>query len=257
MKQYIIELQAVGAAVKAHINSYLLYDSSTASHNYSTNLRPWLESDNLLRVELTASSEANQNDPITFSVKVSNSEGEEGLVCKLDYPLGIAKSEILLLPFDTKDKKLEEGHTLDFKCAQPDLMRVIPWTEGDTIKEADIYSLFSKIQSFFVAADVNSIMDISKERLAFCAELYEVDPEEYATDLRKDLTETFASKPEWRLISNPERQLMIHEFKENRVVRLLDLSGNGALMTRSDEDGVQTGYDLIFCASKDGLIWVM
>ncbi len=257
---YSLETRGSGCALKIHLNGYKLYESSGAAHNFSSSLRPWLEKENVIRILADPSAASQAGEPIQFAAVVERvEERERKELCKLEYPGGIAEAEILTLPFDTRGKKYKEGHADAFICMDEGMLLERPWLEGDVvIRELDeVYALFVKIRDAFLAGDVEGVMKLSADRIAFGARLHEMPREEYAREIRKDLISTLASKPRWKKIGDPARQLLIHEFKEGKIMRLTDLNGNAAIVTEPDPDGSQMGYDLIFCASGKGVIWIM
>jgi hypothetical protein len=134
-----------------------------------------------------------------------------------------------------------------------------PWkTDGRLISNpGDIYELYAAIQKNFVEGNVDRIMALSRARIAFCAKIYDKSPDDYEREIRANLTSTFAGHPNWKIIQQPERELTVHEFLPNKVVRVLDLHGNPPLRTMADKDGIQLGYDIILAMTAGELTWIM
>lgn len=257
---YSLETRGSGCALRIYANGYKLYESSGTAHNFSSSLRPWMEKENVVRIIADPSGASKEGEPIQFTAVVERIEGEERKeLCKLDYPNGIAETEILKLPFDTREKKYKEGHSDIFICEDEKMLLERPWlAEGVAIQSLDeVYGLFVKIRDAFHSGNVEEVMKLSTERIAFGAKLYEMPREEYTQAIRRDLVATLGAKPRWKKTGEPARQLLIHEYKEGKIMRLTDLNGNAAIVTEPDPDGSQMGYDLIFCASGKGVIWIM
>ena len=260
MRIYSCEVKCVAAALDAFVNEYLIYSSPGASHSYSTNIRAWMEMENRLRIKVSASTKAKEGDNVQFDALAAVVENQQRrLLAGMSFPAGIAPPDVATIPFDTLGKNLAAGQSLSFTSLDPADVVVKPWNETDQrIKTPqEIYQLYAYIQKQFVDGNVEEIMRLSKARIVFGAKLYEQTEESYENAVRKDLVSTLASKPQWKTIQDPDRQLTIHEFLEGKVVRVLDLKGNPPLRTVADHKGFQFGYDIILAMTAKGLVWIM
>jgi hypothetical protein len=259
MTFYSCEIKGSGATLDAYLNEYHLYSSGGASHGYSSNIRAWMEKENLIRVKVGPSDKAKPGESVQFSVLASVMEGgRQRILAQMSFPRGIAAPTATSIPFDTLGKRLAVGNNLNFTC-DPQVVVEKPWRTTDRFitNPPDIYELYAKIQQNFLEGNVDGIMALSSARIAFGAKLYDQKPEDYEQDIRADLTSTFADHPTWKVVKQPERNLTVHEFLPNKVVRILDLNGDPPLRTVADKDGIQSGYDIIIAITAEGLVWIM
>jgi len=261
MALYTCEIKGSGAALDAYLNEYHIYSDAGASHSYSTVIRAWMEKENLLRLVLTRSVKAGQNDVVQFKAmaEVIESSGRSQKLVQMAFPGGVAPPSKTTLPFDTIGKRLLDGNNLQFNCADPAAIVPKPWnlTSRTIADPAEIYKLYGQIQKNFVDGNVDGILALSRARIAFCAKIYDQTPEQFERTVREDLVETFADRPVWKVVQQPERQLTVHEILSEKVVRVLDFNGRPPLRTVPDNDGIQMGYDIILAMTSDGLAWIL
>jgi hypothetical protein len=260
MPAYECEIKGTAAALDAYLNEYHMYSSTGASHCYSTNIRAWMEKENLFRIKISASDKAVPGDPVQFSVLAVVSEGDRcRTLAQMSFPGGIAAPDIAVLPFDTLGKSLAAGNNLSFVCDEAGAILEKPWKADRRLisNPRDIYDLYATIQRNFVESNVAGIMGLSRARITFCAKLFDDNRADYERQVRDNLSRAFAKQPHWKTIQQPERELTVHEFLPGKVVRVLDLNGNPPLRTVADENGVQFGYDIILAMTAEGLTWIM
>ncbi|GEM_PF-6888950 len=260
MAIYSCEIKGSAASLDAYFNEYCLYSSAGASHSYSSNLRAWMEKENLFRIKISSSAKAKPGDPVQFTVGATVAEGgQRRTLAQMSFPGGIAAPDRATLPFDTLGKSLASGHSLQFTCAEPSAIVDKPWKANRQLiaDSRDIYQLYAKIQQLFLEGNGEQIMALSQARITFGAKLYEVKRSDYEKEVQDDLFSTLASHPRWKTVQRPERELTVHEFLPGKVVRVLDLHGNSPLRTVADKDGVQFGYDIILAMTGEGLTWIM
>jgi len=260
MKIYSCEIKGSAAALDAYFNEYHLYASAGASHSYATSLKPWMEKENLFRIVVTPSGKARAGDAVRFSVAATLTEGSQRRsLVKMQFPEGVAPPHAPSLPFDTMGKNLATGNNLSFVCDDPGDVVAKPWkaTPRTIDDPRQAYQLYGQIQALFVAGDIEQIMAISRARISFGARLHGLARADYEKEILNDLKQTLAGHPQWRTVSDPERELTVHEFMPRKVVRMLNLRGFGALRTAPDKDGIQFGYDVILAMTPEGLVWIM
>jgi len=260
MPLYTCEIKGSGAALDAYLNEYHLYSSLGAAHNYSANLRAWMEKANSFRIKVHASAKARAGEPVQFTVLATAAEhGQRRTLCEMGFPGGVAAPDAATLPFDTLGRHLASGQNLEFACEDSQFILEKPWqTDGRLIKDArEIYQLYAEIQSAFLVGDIAKIMALSDDRITFGAKLYDKKRADFERQVLNDLNSTLAGRPNWKLVQQPERELTVHEFLPGKVVRVLDLHGNPPLRTVADKDGFQFGYDVILAQTAGGLVWIM
>jgi hypothetical protein len=263
MKTYQCAIRAQSVALDAYVNDYHIYSSYAASHGFSTNLRAWMGKyplQNVLRIQASTSGESKQGTQASFSVSVTASDGSlEQTVVQMSYPEGIAQPDEAQLPFDTSGIRLTTGHSLSFVCADDTDVVEKPWeTTTKTITDpGSIFRLYAEIQRLFVEGDLDGLMTISQSRISFGAKVNGQSRPSYEKAVLDDLRDTFASRPQWRTFENPDRELTVHEFLPNKVVRVLTLEGNPPLRTVPDENGMRFGYDVVLAITDNGLVWIM
>ena len=260
MPTYNCEMKGSGATLDAYLNEYHLYSNGGASHSYSANIRAWMDKANTFRIKIATSAKAKEGDTAQFSVFASVTEaGSHRTVAQMSFPGGVDSPGAGALPFDTFGKRLAAGNNLDFICDDPVAIVEKPWKADQRliVNPRAIYELYAEIQKNFVERNVARIMDFSRARIAFCAKLYDKRPDDYESNVRANLTSTFAGRPNWKIIQQPDQELTVHEFLPNKVVRVLDLHGNPPLRTVADKDGIQFGYDIILAMTAGGLVWIM
>lgn len=260
MRIYSCEIKCSAAALDAYLNEYHLYASCGASHSYTTNIRAWMEKENLFRVKITSSAKAKEGDPVQFSVLATVSEGDQRRnLVEMSFPAGITAPNVATLPFDTLGKGLAAGNNLAFACDDTQAVIEKPWKTNQRLitNPRDIYDLYAEIQKNFVEGDVAQLMTLSAARITFGAKLYDMRREAYEKLVRDDLDATLGKRPNWKTIQQPDQELTVHEFLPGKVMRVLDLKGNPPLRTIADQKGRQFGYDIILAMTAGGLVWIM
>jgi hypothetical protein len=260
MKIYSCEIRGQAASLDAYLNEYHIYSSDGASHGYSTSLLPWMERQNVFRIQVAASAKAKEGAPVKFSVAATVEEDSRSqTLVRMSFPEGIAPPDVASLPFDTSDKHLTAGHNLGFVCEDERDIVEKPWkTTPKTITEpGEIFRLYAEIQRLFIEGNVDQLMGLSRARISFGAKLCGQSRVDYEKDVHDDLRSTLAGRPQWRSVQNPDRELTVHEFLPSKVVRVLNLQGNPPLRTVPDADGIRFGYDVILAMTSGGLVWIM
>jgi len=260
MSIYSCEIKGSGAALDAYFNVYHLYSSTGGNHSYSTNLRAWMEKENLFCITVSPSAKVKQGDPVQFTVLATVTKGgQRQPLVQMSFPVGIAAPDVATLPFNTLGKSLAIGQNLHFTCDETGAILDKPWKSDRCFitDPRDIYELYATIQGCFLAGDIAQIMELSRARITFGAKLYDKNRADYEQQVHDDLSSTFADRPHWKQIQQPAQDLTVHEFLPGKVVRVLDLHGNPPLRTVADKDGMQFGYDVILAMTDEGLVWIM
>jgi len=243
----------------AYVNEYHLYSSPSASHNYSTNVRAWMETENRVRVKIQRSEAARPGDPVQFSVLVAATEnGQRTRLAEMSFPSGIAPPDVASISFDTRGKALAAGNSLAFSCPPEDVVSK-PWraTDAKIASLSEIYSLYMEIQKAVVNNNVDRFMELSRDRIAFTAEFTGQPRSGLEAKTRRVFTAPPSGGARWKTLQNPDRELMVHEILLGKVVRILDLYGNPPLRTVADADGFQFGYDVVMAVTAGGLRWMI
>ncbi len=261
MKYYNCELVGSSVALDVYVNEYLIYSSLDSQHSFTTMLRPWMSRDNLVRIKAKHSPKVTEaGKPIVFSFEATAVEGSDTpqRLAYMEFPRGIVAPDQAVIPYDTLHKHFARGQTLSFSCDLADLIDK-PWEiPGPGITNLrEVYDLYTRIQKAFVDKDIPAIMDLSRARIQFCSRLYNVNPARFEARVRRDLEQTLAEDPKWKIIRNPERELTMHEYLPKKVMRVLDLRRLYPLMTVPNEQHQQLGYDIIVALTRDGLVWIM
>lgn len=271
---YSIQVEGKFLEIEVYINEYKLYHQAKNIHNFSTLLTPWLCSGtNALRVRVVEDffdedqSPADEgNETVTESslkVRVLLLEEKEVELVSFSWPeaaalaperVGVGNLE--LYPFDSATT---QSQSLQFKLSKEFELPEKPWEKSDYIVSSpdELFLLYESIYNAFAVKDLNRLLELSRHKIEFGAHVYGITLEEFRQECIEDLKDFLSLARPLKKYNFPKEELSAHVFLEGKVFRITNLFGNTPLETIADENGFQTGYDLICGVKGNNLVWLL